>query len=533
MNHPYYYRPEIGKRLGQRLNCDLCIYGATAAGVIAAVEGRRQGLSVVLLAAGEHIGGLTTGGLGFTDFGDKRIVGGLARDFYRRLGACYGVEEEWTFEPSMALRVLNEMLREEQITPILSQYLESVEVVNQSIHSITLQSGLVVTAGQYIDATYEGDLMARAGVPYTVGREANSVYGELMNGVQIREHHQFLTPISPWRREGDSSSGLLPGISPEPVAARGTGDKKVQAYNFRMCLTRSAYRIPFAKPEGYNPEDYELLARYLRSGWREMFVKFDAIRGRKTDTNNHGAVSTDFIGANHDYPEADYSRREEIFQAHVRYHQGLFWFYCHDERVPADVARAMRRWGLASDEFQTTNHWPAQLYVREARRMVSDVVVTELDCRGLNQLGQVIGYGAYGMDAHNCQRVVVDGRVLNEGDVQIWPIAPYPIPYAAVVPPQTSVGNLFVPVCLSASHIAYGSVRMEPVFMLLGQSCATAAALCQRRKCRVQELPYRELSAELERAGQVIHLQSAVKRSEEPVWADVLEKTVEREDSMA
>lgn len=531
MSHPYYYRPEIGKRAGQQLDCDVCVYGATASGVIAAIEAKRQGLSVVILANGEHIGGLTTGGLGCTDFGNKRIVGGLAREFYRRVGAHYGEEEEWMFEPSVALKVLNEMMREHRIEPILFQYLASTAVANKTITSVTMQSGLVVTAGMFIDATYEGDLMAQAGVPYTVGRESNAVYGELMNGVQIREHHQFLQPISPWRKEGDPASGLLPGISAEPVAARGTGDKKVQAYNFRLCMTRAANRIPFAKPLDYDPENYTLLARYLHAGWRDVFTKFDVIRGHKTDTNNHGALSTDFIGANYAYPEADYAQREKIFQAHVNYQQGLFWFYCHDERVPVDIRQKMRRWGLAADEFESTGNWPNQLYVREARRMVSDTVITEMDCRGFTESRNTICYGAYGMDSHNCQRVVVDGRVLNEGDVQIWPINPYPIPYGAVIPPRQSIGNLLVPICLSASHIAYGSVRMEPVFMVLGQSCAAAAALCLRKKIAVQDLPYHELQTVLEQGDQVTHLESE-KEVKEPVFADVYETTMLREDSM-
>jgi len=505
MKNPVYYSSEISGREGQRITCDLCIYGATSAGIIAAVESRRRGLNVVLLANGDHLGGLTTGGLGFTDFGDKRIVGGLSREFYRRVGAHYGVEEEWKFEPSVALQVFKTMLREVSVEPIKRQFLASTTVESGAIRSIRLESGLEVEAAFFMDATYEGDLMAQAGVPSVVGREPNALYGELLNGVQVREHHQFIVPVSPWRKEGDPSSGLLPGISPEPLAPQGSGDRKIQAYNFRMCLSRAADRIPFPKPDGYDPLDYELLARLLRAGWRETFVKFDRIRGNKTDTNNHGAVSTDFIGANHDYPDAGYQRRETIFQDHVRYVQGLFWFYCHDDRVPPDVRSRMRRWGLAADEFSSTGHWPPQLYIREARRMVADEVVTELNCRGYRTVPDPVGFGAYGMDSHNCQRVVVDGRALNEGDVQDW-VDPYLISYRSVIPPSGSVSNLFVPVCISASHIAYGSVRMEPVFMILGQSCAIAAALCLQERTHVQELPYRTLKPELDRADQILSL---------------------------
>ncbi len=506
MKQPTYYQPEIGKREGERLACDLCIYGATAAGVTAAIAGKREGLRVVLLGNSDTIGGMTTGGLGYTDFGDKKIVGGLSREFYRRLGAHYGENEEWTFEPSAALKVLSAMLREAGIAPIPFQFLKSVEVVDGTIRSIRMESGLQVDAAFFIDATYEGDLLAKAGVDYTVGREGNAAYGELMNGVQIREHHQFVLPVSPWRREGDPSSGVLPGIATEPVAPQGSGDRKVQAYNFRMCLTQRADRIPFAKPEGYEPERYELLARYLRAGWRDLFVKFDAIRGGKTDTNNHGAFSTDFIGASHDYPEAGYARREAIFQAHVEYQRGLFWFYANDERVPAEVRREMSRWGLAADEFPDSAHWPHQLYVREARRMVSDYVVTEFDCRGYRCAEDAVGYGAYGMDSHNCQRMIREGRVLNEGDVQVWMRKPYPISYRAVIPKRGSVGNLFVPVCLSASHIAYGSARMEPVFMVLGESCAVAAALCLRHRLSSHDLGYGLLKPALQKARQALDL---------------------------
>ena len=507
MKNPVYYNPEISSREGQRITCDLCIYGATSAGIIAAVEARRRGLNVVLLANGDHLGGLTTGGLGFTDFGDKRIVGGLSREFYRRVGAHYGVEEEWKFEPSVALSVFEAMLREASVEPISRQFLASTTVESGAIRSIRLESGLEVEAAFFMDATYEGDLMAQAGVPCVVGRESNAQYGELLNGVQVREHHQFIVPVSPWRKEGDPSSGLLPGISPEPLAAQGSGDWRIQAYNFRMCLSRAADRIPFPKPDGYDLIDYELLARLLRAGWEETFTKFDAIRGGKTDTNNHGAVSTDYIGANHDYPDAGYQRREAIFQEHVRYVQGLFWFYCHDDRVPSALRNRMRSWGLAADEFASTGHWPPQLYIREARRMVADEVVTELNCRGYRMVPDPVGFGAYGMDSHNCQRVVVHGRVLNEGDVQAW-VDPYPISYRSVIPPTGSVSNLHVPVCVSASHIAYGSLRMEPVFMILGQSCAIAAALCLREQTSVQNLPYRNLKSELERAGQVLSLDS-------------------------
>ncbi|AWI10226.1 FAD-dependent oxidoreductase [Ereboglobus luteus] len=499
-----YYQPDRQKRDGQHLHADLCIYGATSAGVMAAVEGARRNLSVVLLANTRHVGGLAASGLGYTDFGDFSIIGGLAAEFYRRAGAHYGVEREWRIEPGVAQKLFAGFLREADVEPIPFQYLDTVKVENGRIMSIRMESGLEVRAGHYIDATYEGDLMAKANVPHTVGREGNAKYGELLNGVQVYDQHQFELPVSPYVREGDPGSGLLPGIDPEPLAPLGSGDKRVQAYNFRMCLTRARDRIVFEKPDGYDPLNYELLARYLRGGWSQTFRKFDMIRGGKTDVNNHGAFSSDYIGASHMYPESSYAGRELIFQEHVNHVRGLFWFYCNDPRVPAGLQMEMRRWGLAADEFADSGHWPPQLYVREARRMVSDYVVTEHDCRGYRRADDVVGYGAYGMDSHNCRRVVVDGRVLNEGDVQYGGEPPYPISYRAVVPPRKSVSNLFVPVCVSASHIAFGSIRMEPVFMILAQSCAIAAALCKQRNCDAQDLPYEALKPSLEESAQII-----------------------------
>ncbi|MET3873117.1 FAD-dependent oxidoreductase [Puniceicoccus vermicola] len=513
MKTPKYYTPETDLRKGEALSCDLCIYGATSAGVVAAIEARRQGLTVVLLAPGDHIGGMTTGGLGFTDFGDKAIIGGISREFYRRLGDHYGVEEEWRFEPSVASKVFDGMMREAGVSPIPKQYLADVEMEEESLKAVLLESGLRVEAGMFMDATYEGDLMAKAGVRYTVGREPNDCYGEFCNGVQVREHHQFLLPVSPYRVPNDRRSGLLPGINEAPLEPQGSGDHKIQAYNFRLCMTQGDGRVPFPKPDDYDPERYELLGRYLDSGWRDLYEKFDAIRGGKTDTNNHGPFSSDFIGGNHAYPEASFVEREEIFQSHVSYHQGLLWFMANDDRVPEDVRAGISSWGLAEDEFTGTSNWPPQLYVREARRMVSDYVITEMDCRGIARAEDVVAFGAYGMDSHNCQRIVVGDRVLNEGDVQIW-VKPYPVSYRSLIPSRGETKNLLVPVCLSASHIAYGSVRMEPVFMMLAQACVLAAKLCLAQHCAVQDLSYSDLRRELLSVGQILDLENSSEKKE-------------------
>ena len=500
----HYYFPPAASVAPRVIDADLCAYGQSPGAITAAIEAARRGRSVALVINSAWLGGLTSGGLGNTDIGNKRAIGGLARDFYRRVGAHYGVAEEWRFEPHVAEKVLADMLREASVTAHLRCFPVSMEKDADRLLSVTFDNGLVVRARQFIDGSYEGDLMALAGVRHTIGREGNALYGETLNGVQIHATHQFESPVDPYVIPGRPSSGLLPGIHPEPLAPVGSGDTKIQAYNFRMCLTQADDRLPFRKPEDYDARDYELLARYFATGWTALFHKFDRIRGRKTDTNNHGAVSTDFIGGNWDFPAASWARREQIFQAHVRWQQGLMWFLSHDPRVPADLQRQMRTWGLTADEFTDTGGWSRQLYIREARRLVGEYVVTEHDCRGDRTDACPVGLGAYAMDSHNCQRVVRDGRVLNEGDVQVAGFAPYPIPYRALTPRRADCVNLLVPVCLSASHIAYGSIRMEPVFMILGQSAAIAADLALARSGGVvQDVPRDELSRALLAAGQI------------------------------
>lgn len=492
--HLAYFRPELVNSTTGSRQVDLCIYGGSSAGVIAAVQAVRMGKTVLLLDPSDHLGGLSSGGLGCTDFGRKKAIGGLSHDFYRRLGTKYGRDEEWMFEPHVAEAVFADLVAEQRITVLHRQYLASVVRDGLALRSLTTLGGLTVQATMFIDATYEGDLMAQAGVAFTVGREANAQYGETINGVQVHKAHQFDRPVDPYRTPGQPASGLLPGIDPAPLAPIGSGDKRVQAYNFRMCLCDDpANRIPFAKPEGYDQLAYELLARHLAAGWDEVFHKFDRLCVRsKTDTNNHGAVSSDFIGQNHRWAEASYAEREQLFQAHVTYQQGYHWFLANDPRVPATIRDHYAQWGLAADEFPQTGGWPHQLYVREARRMVGDAVVTESNCRQQVHAADPIGLGSYNMDSHNCRRFVQDGRVFNEGDVQI-PTKPYGISYRAIIPARGQCTNLIVPVCCSCSHIAYGSLRMEPVFMVLGQSAATAACLALDAGVAVQDLPYAPL----------------------------------------
>ncbi len=493
-------RPEIASAY------DVCVYGGTAGGIAAAVAASRLGLTVLVLEPAAKIGGMTASGLGFTDIGNKAAIGGVAREFYRRLGRHYGVDEAWTFEPSAAARVFDDLVREAGVTVHRRQFLAAVKKEGNRIVSLETESGVVARARIFIDATYEGDLLAAAGVAHHIGRESNATYGETLNGAQVRDKHQFEFPVSPYVTPGDPASGLLAGIE-TGLPVPGAGDHRLQAYNFRVCMTDDpANRLPFPKPAGYDRARYELLARYLAAGWRQMFRKFDRLRVRtKTDTNNHGAVSSDFIGANHGWAAATHAEREKLFQAHVTYQQGLYWFYQHDPAVPPDIREAYAQWGLCRDEFVETGGWPHQLYVREARRMVSDYVMTEHDCTGARLAPEPVGLAAYSMDSHNCRRFVdADGHVRNEGDVQVAGFTPYPISYRSITPREAECANLLVPVCLSASHIAYGSIRMEPVFMSLGEAAANAAALAIRDGVAVQAVAYPELASRLREAGVVL-----------------------------
>jgi len=482
---------------------DVVVYGGTSAGVAAAVQAARMGKSVVVVSPDKHLGGLSSGGLGWTDSGRKEVVGGVAREFYQRIKRHYDRPEAWihqkpqdysryrpdedamwVFEPRVAEATFERLVAEHGVAVDRDQWLDRSRGVRKDgtrLVSITTLRSKTYRGRTFIDATYEGDLMAAAGVSYSVGREPNAEYGETLNGVQTENavHHQFLHPVDPYVVPGDPSSGLLPRIHAGPPGEEGAGDHRVQAYCFRMCLTTvPENRVPFAKPPAYDPLQYELLARYLQTGGDDVFRKFDPAPNAKTDTNNHGALSTDNIGMNYDYPEASYQRRREIIREHEVYQKGLMYFLANDPRVPEAIRTEMSRWGLAQDEFPDNGHWPHQIYVREARRMVGQFVMTELHLTGVQPTPDPIGMGSYNMDSHNVQRYVdADGHARNEGDVQISPGGPYPVSYRAITPKASECTNLLVPVCLSASHIAYGSIRMEPVFMILGQSAATAA--CQ------------------------------------------------------
>jgi hypothetical protein len=520
---------------------DLVVYGGTSAGVIAAVAAKKLGKSVIIVCPDKHLGGLSSGGLGFTDTGDKSVIGGLSREFYHRVWQHYNnaaawkwqKREEygnkgqgtpaidgaqrtmWIFEPHAAEKVFEDFVREFGIPVHRDEWLERSRGVKKSggrITNITMLSGKTYAGRMFIDATYEGDLMAAAGVDYHVGREATKVYDEQWNGIQtgiLHHRHHFgvlKTKISPYVTPGDAKSGVLPRISTGAPGEYGQGDKRVQAYCYRMCLTdHLENRLPFPRPDGYDPKEYELLVRIYEAGWRETFDKFDPIPNKKTDTNNHGPMSTDNIGYSYDYPEGSYERRREILKEHERYQKGWLYFIANDPRVPRDVQDAMRKWGLAKDEFTDNGNWPHQIYVREARRMVGEFVMTEHELLKRRPVADPVGMGSYTIDSHNVQRYITpEGYVQNEGDIGVSANGPYQISYRALVPKRAQCENLLVPVCVSSSHIAFGSIRMEPVFMILGQSAATAAAIAIDKRVAVQEVRYDELRERLLSDGQVL-----------------------------
>ncbi|RYZ99164.1 MAG: FAD-dependent oxidoreductase [Sphingobacteriaceae bacterium] len=535
---------------------DLVVYGGTSAGVTAAIQGARMGLKVVLIVGGDHLGGLTTGGLGATDIGNKKAIGGLAHEFYQNVKQYYfsnptaWKQEQlntyrkhaykdaidsaamWYFEPHVALAIFKQMLGKEKVTVVYHERLRlecsAVSKRNGAIRVITMESGRKFAGDMFIDATYEGDLMAMSNVSYTVGREANNTYAEQLNGIRrydtVYNPHLFARKVDAYVQPGNPSSGLIYGVQyPAAPGREGEGDKRVQAYCFRLCLTdASENKLVFPCPENYDRTHYELLLRYLQStktfpyvpekdaayienpvlGWNPYQV---IMPNRKTDSNTKGPVSFNLVGGNYGYPEGDYATREKIFQDHKNWQMGLIWFIANDPAVPDWVQAPVKKWGLPKDEFENTGHWPPQLYIREARRMVSDYVTTEMDCLGTRIANDPVALGAYAMDSHIVSRYAgEDGYVRNEGLIGVGLEKPYPISYRSIIPKKSEATNLVVPVCVSATHAAYGSIRMEPVFMALGQSAAIAAAMAIKQNGAVQDISYSKLKAELLRFKQAL-----------------------------
>ena len=499
---------------------DLVVYGGTAAGVMTAYSAAKEGLHVILLEPGGHLGGMVTGGLSATDLGRFTIIGGYTRAFYLRAAARYGVRDldhaaNWLSEPHAGEEIFNAMLQEAGVRVVLHQRLrerDGLVVRNRRVISLVTEDGTVWRATVFADCSYEGDLMAQTGVHYTWGRESSQEYGETLAGVRAHTPaHQFTWPLSAY----DKQHALYPEIDPGPLASAGSGDKKVQAYNFRLILTNdAANRLPFPRPEGYDRGRFALLAEYLaefpqhagRAPQVKDFFNATLIPNHKADFNNNGPISTDYIGHSWKYPEASYKEKDAIWKDHLLYTQSLVYFLSHDAAVPESLRAEMNQWGLPKDEFADTGHWPRQLYIREARRMLGAYVIRQADLQTERTKPDSIGMGSYNSDSHNIQRVAMpDGTVQNEGNVEV-PVEPYEIPYRSITPERAEIENLLAPVCLSATHAAYSSVRMEPQYMTIGQAAGAAAALAVRGDKAVQDISIPDLQRELKNQGSILHM---------------------------
>jgi len=486
---------------------DVIVYGGTAGGVIAAVASARDGLNVALVTPDAHLGGMVSGGLGWTDYGKKEVIGGYSLEFFERVGRKYGRPIEWHFEPHVAEEVFNELVKESGVRLFARHRLREKNGVRKSggtLGEIVVENGDTFAGRIFIDATYEGDLMAQAGVSYTWGREGSAEYGESLAGVRDRTPlHQFRAAVSPL----DAAGRLLPEITPRSDDAVGAADKRVQAYNFRLCMTQAPEnRVAWPRPSKYDASRFELLSRYLpalettfqRPLTIDDVMKADILQNGKTDTNNNEAFSTDYIGGNYEYPDGDYATRARIRQAHVDYIQGFLYFLATDSRVPASLAAEMKAWGLCRDEFRDNHHWPYQLYVREARRMIGEYVMSQKDIQTELTKPDAIGMGSYNSDSHNVQRrPTADGTVVeNEGDMQV-PVTPYQIPYRVMLPKRAQATNLLVPVCFSATHVAYSTLRMEPQYMIIGHAAGAAAKMAIAARVAVQDVDPAALRARL------------------------------------
>lgn len=496
---------------------DLVVYGASAAGVTTAVAGARHGLKVALAEPRNQIGGMVSGGLSGTDVGRREVIGGMALEFYFLAGRHYGLDRHlqelaWMPEPKVAAALMRTWLREAGVTLLEQHRLKEKSGVRKEkgrILSLTMENGAILQAKYFADASYEGDVMAQAGVAYTTGREGIAQYGESLAGArEVTRSHQFAVDISP----RDERGNLLPEISTAPRGEHGSADKRIQAYNFRVIASNvPENRLPWPKPAGYDPRRYELLARYLPALTKHMGrpIKLNEVSllriipNGKADFNNRGGFSTDYIGKNYEYPDGSYAVRARIWKEHEDYQKGFYYFLANDPRVPRELQEEIRQWGLAKDEFVDNGNWPDQLYVREARRMVGEFVATQKDLQTERTKPDVIGMGSYNSDSHNVQRFInARGFVENEGNVEV-PVEPYQIPYRILIPKRGQADNLFVPLCISASHVAYSSLRMEPQYMILGHATGIAAALAAKTSSAVHDIDIAELQKRLKAEGAV------------------------------
>lgn len=515
---------------------DVVVYGSTSAGITAAIQVARMNKSVLLISQTNHLGGMTSSGLGATDINQREPIGGISREFYQRIYTHYmnpnawhngkgwtyysrllgkyfwwgkddNLKMQWMFEPHVARNIFDQMLMEAGVRVVFNERLNlmsGVEMKNNNIIRIKMESGKKYEATIFVDATYEGDLMAKSGVTYTIGREANSLYNETMNGILPGNYaHKSKGKIDPYLIPGNPESGLLPFIEPKASGSKGEGDHRLQAYCYRFTLSKNPEnQIPIQKPENYNPLWFEHIYRWVEATpdiTLNDILTLTPIPNDKTDTNH-----ADFIGANYAWPEGDYLVRDSIAQMHKDYVLGLLWFLAYDKRMPEHIRKDMRIWGLPKDEFRDNGNFPYQIYVREARRMVSDYVMTEHEVLGKKVAIDGVGLATYWFDSHVVSRFVdEEGALRDEGT--FWSVENiYPVSYRSIRPKAEECTNLLVPICISSSHAAYGSIRMEPVYMVLGQSAGIAAVMAVNEKTTVQKLSYEKMKPLLEQYGQII-----------------------------
>jgi len=493
------------------VDADICVYGGTSGGVAAAVAAARLGKSVALICVNNHVGGLTASGLGVTDRGNTASIGGIAAEFYSRVGQAYGsANPVYFFEPHVAEQVFTQMLNGAGVPLYTNLQLASVTLSNLTITQIAMTDGSLFRAKEFIDATYEGDLMAQSGVTFTWGRESSATYGESLAGVVV---NSVVYRCDPYVIPGNPASGLLPLIQTNAPGTLGSGDKRVQTYNFRLCLTQNVTnQIAITAPTNYSEATYELVHRYIdayvaTNGSVPLNRLIDVqtiIPNGKTDINAYADVSTDFIGFNYTYPTNTYAGRQAIYQQHKDYISGLLYYLATSTNVPANVRTSMQSWGYAKDEFQDNGGWPYGMYVREARRMVSDYVLQQQDAQSLRAATDSISLASYTLDCHPAARLAVNGVTVTEGGIGTSVPYPYPVSYRSIVPKVGECKNLFCTFALSASHVGFASVRMEPVFMMTSHSAGVAAAFAIDDNVAVQAVNYQKLTAQLLADGQIL-----------------------------
>ena len=511
-----------GKSGGQvNRDYDVVVYGATAGGTIAAIAAAEEGAAVLLIEPGRHVGGMVTGGLSHNDYGDRSVIGGMALEFYKKVADHYKAPlYYWRGpEPHVGERIFLDWLEAAGVEIRFGNRVEEVVTRDHRIESIGLTGGDRISGRVFIDATYEGDLMARAGVSYAVGREGVRDFGESWAGRRaiMPDGHQMLPRVSSFDEKGD----LLPLIHPEPMVAEGEADAGIQGYGFRLIVTdEPSNRVSFPVPDLYDPADYALVARYyqVHPGAGNMVHLWPTLPGGKSDMNSSGPISTNVVnGLNWEYPDAEYNRRDEIWQKMKDYTLGLLYFLSYDPAVPERIRKETQEIGLCRDEFTDNGHWPHQLYIRVARRMIGEYFMTQHDLETDTVKYDAIGMGSYNIDVRHVQRTFVPVsrfpelhyEVYNEGYISI-PVAPYEIPYRALLPSYGECRNLIVPVCISASHVAYASVRMEPQYMIMGHAAGIAAAMAAREGREVHLVDIARLQEKLAAGNQVLSLQDNI-----------------------